>query len=349
MKKLSVPRIGFLYVGVLMGAGFASGKEIWQFFGVFGAKGLLGLLCVTVIFMLIGWMVTYIAQAQNTNDMSKIVFPCENQVVQRILTGIIVLFLFIGFASMIAAGGSLAEESYGIPSALGTALLACCTVFLTIKGFSQLSASLGKVVPILLLATFLMVLYLLGSRPEDLTFQVSEGVSPFASHWFVAAIVFVSYNMMGAVPILGSCAIYAEKKALAGRGALLGGLMLGTAAVLLYLVGRLDPALTNESPLPMLTFSAQMGSVVGKTYGMALLLAIFSTASSCFYGASTKLSAGKYRIPSICLMAVLGYGFSRMGFANIVAFLYPIEGYTCFLFLLLLVGNYVRIKRRKQT
>jgi uncharacterized membrane protein YkvI len=34
-KPLTVFRVAFLYFGVLMGAGFASGKEMWQFFGVF--------------------------------------------------------------------------------------------------------------------------------------------------------------------------------------------------------------------------------------------------------------------------------------------------------------------------
>jgi uncharacterized membrane protein YkvI len=34
-KAFTALRVAFLYFGVLMGAGFASGKEMWQFFGVF--------------------------------------------------------------------------------------------------------------------------------------------------------------------------------------------------------------------------------------------------------------------------------------------------------------------------
>ncbi len=34
--KLNFFHVALMYVGTIMGAGFASGREIWQFFGVFG-------------------------------------------------------------------------------------------------------------------------------------------------------------------------------------------------------------------------------------------------------------------------------------------------------------------------
>ena len=42
MKKLNWIEITSLYIGIIMGAGFASGRECWQFFGVFGTKGYAG-------------------------------------------------------------------------------------------------------------------------------------------------------------------------------------------------------------------------------------------------------------------------------------------------------------------
>ena len=42
-NKLGFLSIAFMYVGAIMGAGFASGREIWQFFGVFGKSGYLGI------------------------------------------------------------------------------------------------------------------------------------------------------------------------------------------------------------------------------------------------------------------------------------------------------------------
>ena len=44
--NLNIINVALMFVGAIMGAGFASGREIWQFFGVFGAKGKIGVLLV---------------------------------------------------------------------------------------------------------------------------------------------------------------------------------------------------------------------------------------------------------------------------------------------------------------
>ena len=35
-KKFGIFTLAFTYIGTIIGAGFASGREIWQFFGAFG-------------------------------------------------------------------------------------------------------------------------------------------------------------------------------------------------------------------------------------------------------------------------------------------------------------------------
>ena len=37
--NLNLLNVALMFVGAIMGAGFASGREIWQFFGVFGKQG----------------------------------------------------------------------------------------------------------------------------------------------------------------------------------------------------------------------------------------------------------------------------------------------------------------------
>ena len=41
-RKLTSLNVAVMYIGAIMGAGFASGRETWQFFGVFGDKGKIG-------------------------------------------------------------------------------------------------------------------------------------------------------------------------------------------------------------------------------------------------------------------------------------------------------------------
>lgn len=47
-------KIASIYVGTVIGAGFASGREIIEFFGVYGIKGIWGMAISGILFSLIG-------------------------------------------------------------------------------------------------------------------------------------------------------------------------------------------------------------------------------------------------------------------------------------------------------
>ena len=72
-KKLSFFGVAIMYVGTIMGAGFASGREIWQFFGVFGERAYIGIALIAILFVIFGLMTAYIARKLNTNDMGRII------------------------------------------------------------------------------------------------------------------------------------------------------------------------------------------------------------------------------------------------------------------------------------
>ena len=77
-RKLSAINIAMMYLGAILGAGFASGRECWQFFGVFGRKGYFGAVFTTVVFVILALMLTYIARSKNTMDLGKLISPFDN-------------------------------------------------------------------------------------------------------------------------------------------------------------------------------------------------------------------------------------------------------------------------------
>ncbi|HAF59893.1 MAG TPA: hypothetical protein DCK81_01960 [Clostridiales bacterium UBA9856] len=333
-KPLTVFRVAFLYFGVLMGAGFASGKEMWQFFGVFGFKGLFGLLMIAFLFVALGLVIVHIGNALSTGDL---------------IIGIIAAaFLFMAYFAMLAAGGALIEAQFGVPRVAGSTVLMFLVVLTTVKGFGTVSARQGKVVPILLAATLSMALIILFREFGSIEGKPAAGASPLAPNWIIAAVVFVSYNMMGAIPILGSCTVYAEDLRIVKRGAALGGSFLGTCALILYLVTLTDPILSSESDLPMLAFAQLLVPAAGALYSVVLLISVFGTATSCFYGYCTKLPKNDRKTRMVWASALAGLAVSMMGFSNIVAFIYPLQGYMSFVFLTLMIWNFVRIKSGKR-
>lgn len=56
-KRYSTWRIAATYIGTVVGAGFASGQEVLQFFGYFGMWGIVGLILATALFIFFGYAV----------------------------------------------------------------------------------------------------------------------------------------------------------------------------------------------------------------------------------------------------------------------------------------------------
>ena len=81
-NKLNALNISVMYIGAIMGAGFASGRETWQFFGVFGNWGIAGAMVFAILFMILGHIIRYNAKVLQTNNMGKIIVPGGNRKIE---------------------------------------------------------------------------------------------------------------------------------------------------------------------------------------------------------------------------------------------------------------------------
>ena len=108
------------------------------------------------------------------------------------------------------------------------------------------------------------------------------------------------------------------------------------------------PEAAAAADLPMLEFCNAISPVLRTLYALFLLIAIFATCTSCFYGFTTKLPDRSYRLPVIWIVAAAGYGLSLFGFSNLVAVVYPIGGYFSLVFLLSMILNFVLLKKGKR-
>ena len=58
---MSFISIGFMFIGAVMGAGFASGREAWQYFGIFGEQAYFGVAFEAFHFFAVGFISSYIS------------------------------------------------------------------------------------------------------------------------------------------------------------------------------------------------------------------------------------------------------------------------------------------------
>ena len=114
--NLGLINVALMYVSVIMGAGFASGREIWQFFGVFGEKGKIGVLFVAALFIFYGIATAYIARTLNTNDMGRIIIPGNNKFLISAMGYFMAGIIFTDLITMTAAASSLLNQQLNIPA-----------------------------------------------------------------------------------------------------------------------------------------------------------------------------------------------------------------------------------------
>lgn len=126
------------------------------------------------------------------------------------------------------------HQLIGLHSAFGSFLSMLVVIQTILKGFAIVSERMGKVTPILLTATILLSFYIIIKNYEGISFHQISKASPLASTWPLVGILFLTYNILGAIPILGSCAIHTESIKTAKKGAALGGILLGSCALILY-------------------------------------------------------------------------------------------------------------------
>lgn len=107
-------KIASIYIGTVIGAGFASGKEIIEFFGVYGIKGIVGIIISGVLFSILGsllLMKIYRNKIEDFNELATKVFGRRFGFIVDTLIG---FSLYTGFSVMISGSGAIFLEELGI-------------------------------------------------------------------------------------------------------------------------------------------------------------------------------------------------------------------------------------------
>ena len=233
MKKLSWIEIAALYIGVIMGAGFASGRECWQFFGVFGRKGYLGAAAGTLCFVLLACMLTYIARSKGTSDLGRLISPFDNEVIDGAVGWVLAAVYYSMIIAMTAAGGSLLNQQFGISKVIGGSVIALLCIITVLGDFERVSKIFRLMVPVLFAVSVLTII--LTIRADFAQSGATEGYRPgrMSPNWPVSALVFIAYNTLGMITMAGSSAVNAKDRKNAYAGAVTGTLCLGLLTLLL--------------------------------------------------------------------------------------------------------------------
>ncbi|MDQ7794764.1 MAG: hypothetical protein RDU89_10215 [bacterium] len=326
------------YVGTVVGAGFASGREILQFFASFGPRGAWGLGLATALFALFGILVMLAGRRVNAVSHGEVVKAVAGGRLGRWADVTITAFLLGATSVMFAGSGALFAEQLGMPAFLGSVLMFTLSTATVLKGLTGVVAANVVVAPVLLTVTIGTALGLaVTGRPGPVPAALTGG--GVLGRWWLAALLYASYNLLLATPVLGPLGSATRDRRSLVAGAALGAAALGVAAAAIYRAILVTAPLSAAHQVPMLYVARILSARLAPAYAVILWLEIYTTAVGGVYGMAARLAGGDSRLfRHRALMAGLAaLVASGLGFPRLVASVYPAAGCLGLLWLLLLL------------
>ena len=192
------------YIGIIIGAGFASGQEVLQFFTSFGIYSVLGIVVATALFAFLGMQVTELGSSLQTRSHKSIIDHLCGRHLGRVVDVIITFFLFGVTVIMIAGSGSIFEEQFGIPSIVGAAIMTILTIGTLLLKVDKIMSIISAVTPFLFIIMIVIAGYSFFTSNLSFSEIIASSSKETAAtgNWLMGSLLYVSYNMTAGIAML---------------------------------------------------------------------------------------------------------------------------------------------------
>lgn len=326
MKK-RVCKALFVIIGTLIGAGFASGQEIYLFFYQYGLKGLIGIIISSGLLGMVIYKVLNICKNHEIKNYKEFLrYFLKDEKKLDIFNTIINIFILITFYIMIAGFGAYFEQQFNINSIIGSSILALICYYIFLKNVSGLIKTNQIIVPILVISILVIGMNAIKLNDISQIFNYLSNNSSFK--WVLDSVLYGSYNTILLIPVLITLSRFVKNK----RENTIICILTMIAIILLsliifFMLLRVDVNIENLE-MPSVYVASKVSVVFKYLYGFIILSSILTTSISLGTSFLENISkTDKSRNKYAMLICITSIAVSKIGFSNLVNLLYPIFGY----------------------
>jgi uncharacterized membrane protein YkvI len=261
---------------------------------------------------------------KNLRDYDGFMRLAAGQTLGGLLQPVAAAFLFVLYATMLAASGAALNEVAGLPQWAGAAAMAGLCLATLLSGVEGLVEVNSFLAPVMVAGGIFVGLFAALERDAPAFLFLGGG----RGHWAWAGLTYAAYNIVTAVPVLCSLGGLVRRPSAAFWGGVVGGgvmTLLGACMTLPLLIFYRDAA---PFEIPLLYIVHRFGPAMEYFYLLLLLMAIFTTAAANGFALvewlALRLSLPKGLVK--ILVTALALGAARFGFSNFVAEVYPVFG-----------------------
>lgn len=318
----------FAYLGAVIGAGFASGQEVVQFFVSYGDDGLWGAVGATLLFGLSGALLMHRAHHFQISRYQALFSTIMGHRTSQVVDAGLGLFLFLGISTMFSASGAVFYEHLYLPKNEGIIAAYLVVGAFLLWGKQGLVFSYNILVP-LKIVLLLIVAGWVAFEPasHDGSSTVINYVYPESRYWLASCVLYVAYNFSLAMVVLTEYQPIGSREDCI-KGAWWGGVLLGLLVLLTYLALSKYLPVVLHYEVPMLYVAGQVSIAAKHVYTLVLWMGIITTAIANTYGFAQRFSALtglNYRLCLIVCMT-MALPLSMKSFSQLVGYIYPLFG-----------------------
>ena len=211
----------FAFKAVVIGGGYATGRELAEYFLPAGPRGgLLGMALAAAIWSLVCALTFMFAQMTATRDYRSFF---ENLLGPFGILFEVAYFAFALVALSVfgAAAGAIGAATLGLPPIAGTLVLVAAIAGVAAFGNRSIER-LFKYVSILLYLTYVLFMLLCAWRFGDRISAAFAAPAPAATGWFLGGLTYAGYNIVGAAVVLPVTRHFSNRREAATAGLLCG-------------------------------------------------------------------------------------------------------------------------------
>ncbi len=327
---MDILKIIFVYIGLIIGAGFASGREICEYFNFCSNSDYGGIILASLLFSFICYIILKRSAEYNLYNIKD--YVCHtfsySKIFQKLFLALIFADLAAGLIVMLSSFGEIVSARFEISKLSGSVILAllCAAVFIfDIRGIAAVNIIL---VPVIILTVTVICLFSILTKIYSPVFDPRYFFTGRERNILLMSVFYVSYNTLTAASVLSplSKTVRSKKNILTGSAA--AGLIIGLLIFLVWTAIKLNFKNLWYESFPLKKLAGAVSNNFEDIYSLCLIFSIFTTAISEGYGILSYFkpdSALKRGIFSILIFAAL-LPLSRLGFSYLVKNLYFIMG-----------------------
>lgn len=349
-----VTTIALAFVGLLVGAGFASGQEVIQYFIAFGYQGLIGIAVAALLMIFAGGVLFQLGSYYLAGEHSTVFKNATHPIISKFLDITTMLTLFcIGFV-MLAGAGSNLEQQFNTPTWVGSAIMVLVVLISGFLNVDKITNVISAITPLIIIAVVVAGIITLFNIPEDISnlnviAQEQTAAQGVFDNWVISALNYTAMAvMLGLSMILVIGGNYSSPRE-AGLGGLAGGALFSVLLAILAFILFFNIDDIQGNSFPLLAVFDSMHPVVGIVVAIIIYAMIYNTAIGMFYALARRLTVGttenRFRIVFI-VVTLLGFVISFAGFTDLIGWVYPLIGYIGLFMLAALGTSWFRNRQR---